>query len=101
MNKTALLLSISLLAFGGYACNSQPAEKTQAQSAKTAPDNTGRNVQDRSGATLTAGAPASIQQNIFFLSFRVNRFSPAGGILRSSIVELLSTPLLARENALA
>lgn len=54
MNKTALLLSISLLVFGGYACNSQPAEKTQTPLAKTAPDNTGRNVQDRSGATLTA-----------------------------------------------
>jgi len=55
MKKTALLLPISLLVLGGYACNSQPGEKTQAPSAKTAPDNTGRNVQDRSGATLTPG----------------------------------------------
>jgi osmotically-inducible protein OsmY len=55
MNKTALLLSISLLVLGGYACNSHPADKTQALSTKTAPDNTGRNVQDRSGATLTSG----------------------------------------------
>ena len=55
MKKTALLLPISLLVLGGYACNSQPGEKTQAPSTKTAPDNTGRNVQDRSGATLTPG----------------------------------------------
>ena len=55
MKKTALLLPISLLVLGGYACNSQPGEKTQAPSAKTSPDNTGRNVQDRSGATLTPG----------------------------------------------
>ena len=55
MKKTTLLLSISLLVLGGYACNSQPVEKTQAPSAKTSPDNTERNVQDRSGATLTPG----------------------------------------------
>ena len=55
MKKTALLLPISLLVLGGYACNSQPGEKTQAPSAKTSPDNTERNVQDRSGATLTPG----------------------------------------------
>ena len=55
MKKTALLLSISLLMLGGYACNSQPAAKAQTQAAKTSPDNTERNVQDRSGATLTPG----------------------------------------------
>ena len=55
MKKTALMLSIPLLIFGGYGCNSQSAEKTQAPSAQTAPDNTGRNAQDRSGATLTPG----------------------------------------------
>jgi len=55
MKETALLLSISLLILGGYACNSQPAVNAQAPSAKTAPDNTERNVQDRSGATLTPG----------------------------------------------
>jgi hyperosmotically inducible periplasmic protein len=55
MKKTALLLSISLLMLGGYACNSQPAEKAQAPAAKIAPDNTERNVRDRSGETLTSG----------------------------------------------
>jgi osmotically-inducible protein OsmY len=55
MNKTTLLLPLALLILGGYACNSQPAEQTQAPPAQTAPDNTGRNVQDRSGETLTPG----------------------------------------------
>src|SRR5512132_3227708 len=55
MNKTTLLLSISLLALGGYAGTAQPAEQTQSPPAQTAPDNTGRNVRDRSGATLTPG----------------------------------------------
>jgi hyperosmotically inducible protein len=55
MKKTALLVSVSLLVFGGYACNSHPAAKTPAPAAKTAPDNTERNVRDRSGETLTPG----------------------------------------------
>ena len=55
MKKITLLLPISLLVLGGYACNSQPAAKAQTQAAKTSPDNTERNVQDRSGATLTPG----------------------------------------------
>ena len=55
MKKALLLLPISLLVLGGYACNSQPAAKAQTQAATTAPDNTGRNVQDRSGATLAPG----------------------------------------------
>ena len=55
MKKTALLLSISLLVLGGYACDSQPAAKDQAPAAKIAPDNTERNVRDRSGETLTPG----------------------------------------------
>ena len=55
MKKAMLLLPVSLLVLGGYACNSQPAAKAQTQAAKTSPDNTERNVQDRSGATLTPG----------------------------------------------
>jgi len=55
MKKALLLLPISLLVLGGYACNSQPAAKAQTPAATTAPDNTERNVQDRSGATLTPG----------------------------------------------
>ena len=55
MNKTTLLLSISLLVLGGYAGTAQAAEQPQSPPAQTAPDNTGRNVRDRSGATLTPG----------------------------------------------
>ena len=55
MKKALLLLPTALLVLGGYACNSQPGAKTQTPAAKTAPDNTERNVQDRSGATLTPG----------------------------------------------
>ncbi len=55
MKKTALLLSISLLVLGGYACDSQTSAKTQTQAAKAASDNTERNVRDRSGETLTPG----------------------------------------------
>jgi hyperosmotically inducible protein len=55
MNKTALLLSISLLVLGGYAGTAPAAEQTQSLPSQTAPDNTGRNVRDRSGATLTPG----------------------------------------------
>jgi hyperosmotically inducible protein len=47
MKKLVLLLSVALLVCGGYA--------TAAPSAQTAPDNTGRNVRDRSGTTLTPG----------------------------------------------
>jgi hyperosmotically inducible periplasmic protein len=55
MKKTALWLSISLLVLGGYACDSQPTAKAPAPAAKIAPDNTERNVRDRSGETLTPG----------------------------------------------
>jgi hyperosmotically inducible protein len=55
MTKTALLLSLSLFVLGGYAGTAYPAEQTMAPPAQTAPDNTGRNIRDRSGATLTPG----------------------------------------------
>jgi hyperosmotically inducible periplasmic protein len=55
MKKTALLFSLALLVLGGYASPARPTEMAQAPSAQTAPDNTGRNVRDRSGVTLTPG----------------------------------------------
>lgn len=55
MNKTTFLLPISLLVLGGQAGTAHPAEQFQPLLAQTAPDNTGRNVRDRSGETLTAG----------------------------------------------
>ena len=55
MKKTIVLFSLTLLALGGFAGTANPTERTTAPSAQTAPDNTGRNVRDRSGATLTPG----------------------------------------------
>ena len=55
MKKTALVLSISLLVLGGYAGTAPAADKTQSPPSQTAPDNTGSNVRDRSGDTLTPG----------------------------------------------
>ena len=55
MNKTTLLLPISLLVLGGYAGTAHPAEQLPSPLAQTAPDNTGSNVRDRSGKTLTPG----------------------------------------------
>jgi hyperosmotically inducible periplasmic protein len=65
MNKpTALLLSLSLLVLGGYACDSQPAAKTQVAAAKAAPDNTEKNVRDRSGETLTPGDQSTSEADL-------------------------------------
>jgi len=56
MKKTALILSISLLGLGGYSGSAHAGEATTpAPAAQVAPDNTGRNVRDRSGETLTPG----------------------------------------------
>ena len=55
MKKTALLFSLALLVLGGFAGPTRAVKMAQAPSAQTAPDNTGRNVRDRSGVTLTPG----------------------------------------------
>jgi osmotically-inducible protein OsmY len=55
MKKTILLFSLTLFALGGFAGTANPTERTTAPPAQTAPDNTGRNVRDRGGATLTPG----------------------------------------------
>lgn len=55
MKKTILLFSLTLFALGGFAGTASPTERTTAPPAQTAPDNTGRNVRDRGGATLTPG----------------------------------------------
>lgn len=54
MKKIAVLFSLALLVCAGYA-GAQSADRPQAPPAQTAPDNTGRNVRDRGGATLTPG----------------------------------------------
>jgi hyperosmotically inducible protein len=55
MKKIVLLFSLALLALGGYAGTAYATEGTPVPSAPTAPDNTGRNVRDRGGATMTPG----------------------------------------------
>jgi hyperosmotically inducible periplasmic protein len=50
-----LLFSEALLALGWYVGTAHPTEGTPALLAQTAPDNTGRNVRDRGGLTLTPG----------------------------------------------
>jgi hypothetical protein len=55
MTKTALFLSLSLLVAGGYAGTAHAADSTSSPPAQMAPDNTGRNIRDRSGVTLTPG----------------------------------------------
>ena len=52
MKKTVLMFSLLVLVLGGYAWTGHATEGTPAQ---TAPDNTGRNVRDRGGATVTPG----------------------------------------------
>lgn len=55
MKKTLLLCSVVLLVLGGYAGAAYSTEGSTTPSAQVAPDNTGRNVRDRGGATLTPG----------------------------------------------
>jgi hyperosmotically inducible protein len=55
MKTIVLLLSLALLALGGYAGTASATERTPSPAAPTAPDNTGRNVRDRGGVTRTPG----------------------------------------------
>jgi hyperosmotically inducible protein len=55
MKTIVLLLSLALLALGGSAGTAHAREGTPPPPAPTAPDNTGRNVRDRGGATMTPG----------------------------------------------
>ena len=63
MTKTVLLFSLTLL-LGSYAGTAYAAESPTAPPAQTAPDNTGRNVRDRSGATLTPGDQSEKQADV-------------------------------------
>jgi hyperosmotically inducible protein len=55
MHKIPFLLSLVLFVLWGSVEIVHPAETTQVPPAQTAPDNTGQNVRDRGGATLTPG----------------------------------------------
>jgi len=55
MIKKVLLCALALLVLGGYTGTVGAADKTAATPSQTAPDNTGRNVRDRGGDTVTPG----------------------------------------------
>jgi hyperosmotically inducible periplasmic protein len=61
MKQTVLLFSLSLFILGAYAGTGHPTERTTTPPAQTAPDNTGRNVRDRGGDTLTPGDQSESQ----------------------------------------
>jgi len=61
MRKTVLLFSLTLFTLGVYAGTGYSTERTTAPPAQTAPDNTGRNVRDRGGDTLTPGDQSESQ----------------------------------------
>jgi hyperosmotically inducible protein len=58
MKKITLLLPLALFVLAGYVGTAHPADTTKVPPAQTAPDNTGRNVRDRSGAMLMPGDQA-------------------------------------------
>ena len=55
MYKMTVLCALIIVVLGGLAGPVPLAAQAQAPPAPTAPDNTGRNVRDRGGATLTPG----------------------------------------------
>lgn len=61
MKQTVLLFSLVLFILGAYVGIGLPTERTTTPPAQTAPDNTGRNVRDRSGTTLTPGDQSESQ----------------------------------------
>jgi osmotically-inducible protein OsmY len=73
MQKTALLLAMTLLTFGGYATLTRAeTEGNPAPAARVAPDNTGRNVRDGSDKTLTPGDQSSRKADVS-LTRRIRR----------------------------
>ena len=55
MIQKVLLCALALVVLGGYTGTVGAADKTATTPSQTAPDNTGRNVRDRSGDTVTPG----------------------------------------------
>ena len=63
MRKPVLLFSLTLFTLGVYAGSGHATEGTTSPPAQTAPDNTGRNVRDRGGDTLTPGDQSESQSD--------------------------------------
>jgi hyperosmotically inducible protein len=61
MKKTVVMFSLSLFVLGAYVGTGHSTERTTTPPAQMAPDNTGRNVRDRGGDTLTPGDQSESQ----------------------------------------
>jgi osmotically-inducible protein OsmY len=61
MKRTVLLFSLALFILGVYAGPGHSTERPATPPAQSAPDNTGRNVRDRGGDTLTPGDQSESQ----------------------------------------
>ena len=59
MIQKVLLCALALLVLGSYTGTAYAADKTAATPSQTVPDNTGRNVRDRGGDTVTPGDQAN------------------------------------------
>lgn len=55
MIKKVLLCALALMVLGGYTGTARAADRTATTPSQTVPDNTGRNVRDRGGDTMTPG----------------------------------------------
>ena len=55
MMKQVLLCALALLVLAGHSGTAHAADKTATTPSQTAPDNTGRNVRDRGGDSVTPG----------------------------------------------
>lgn len=64
MLKKVLPCALTLLVLGGYTWTAGAADRTTEAPAQMAPDNTGRNVRDRSGDTLTPGDQSENQADL-------------------------------------
>jgi osmotically-inducible protein OsmY len=64
MIKKVLLGALALLVLAGYTGITHAADKTAATPSQTAPDNTGRNVRDRGGDTVTPGDQSNAKADL-------------------------------------
>jgi osmotically-inducible protein OsmY len=65
MRKMTLFFTVAVCMVSGYVGPAQSGDVSQAApSAQTAPDNTGRNVRDRDGTTLTPGDQSESQADL-------------------------------------
>ena len=64
MIQKVLWCALALLVLGGYSGTVGAADTTAATPSQTAPDNTGRNVRDRGGDTVTPGDQSTTKADL-------------------------------------